>query len=83
MGRKNVCHVHVAVISDLNMLSVGAHGDEVLRGCFSLFTFLPNLLLAKNNLRRNDKECKTFNNIDFSQYFFLPSTLSCCMLPHP
>jgi hypothetical protein len=34
-------------------------------------------------LRRNDKECKTFNNIDFSQYFFLPSTLSCCMLPHP
>jgi len=32
VGRKNVRHVHVAVITDLNMLSVGAHGEVKFAG---------------------------------------------------
>jgi hypothetical protein len=54
VGRKNVCHVHVAVITDLNMLSVGAHG-EVLGGCFSLL-LTTSLSYPSSKLKQLEKE---------------------------
>jgi hypothetical protein len=56
VGGKEECMPcsNVAVITDLNMLSVGAHG-EVLRGCFSLL-LITSLSYISSKLKQLEKD---------------------------